>query len=430
MSASSSSSSSSAAYTTVIELNSDKEKEDEWESMGVADKDGQFRDWFFTINTPPAALQCGDFWGSAVKVFGEIRGGVMQVEKSSRVHLQGCFKSVQKYRPATMKNKVRSKALMGWIKPCVNLEKSIAYCTKEDTRVSGPFWHGEWNEDNQGRRDASTQGKRTDLAMVAEDVDSGKSISVIAKNHPTAFMKYHAGIAQYMSVTKAQPARNFMTKLVIYWGASGTGKSRRAWYEANKCGSVYELPVAKEANVIWWPGYTGQKAVILDDFYGWFPFHSFLKMVDRYEWKVRTVGDTFVQFTSEYVFVTSNSNWPTWYSQAFMKEGHWKSAFERRIYSCVEFHEGTMWLPPEEYMASAAARQETGSAGRGAPSPADLLLPDAHRQRYIDELVSDIDRDASPGTINEIMDEHHKRYCSTHECDCESESRRMFNAQL
>lgn len=395
--------------------------------MGVSDTDGQFRNWFFTVNSPAPALQSADFWRSCSKVFGDIRGGVMQVEESSRRHLQGCFNTVQKYRSTTMKNKMRSKAIMGWIKPCISVEKSIAYCTKEETRVAGPFWFGEWTEDNHGRRDTSTQGRRTDLAQVADDVDAGKSISDIAKAHPTAFMKYHAGINQYMTVTKSVQPRDFMTRMVIYWGASGTGKSRRAWHEARQMGDVYELPVAKESNVIWWPGYTGQHSVILDDFYGWFPFHSFLKMIDRYEWKVRTVGDTFVQFTSKYVFITSNSNWPTWYSQAFMKEGHWKDAFARRIYSIQEFEEGTLWVPPEELLASAAASNHHAIVD-DEESELDRLR--AERQRYTDELVSDIDRDASPLTINEIMKEHHKRYCATHTCDCEQEAKRIFNAEI
>jgi len=417
----SSSSSSSSSFSTILELNSERLAEDEFESMGVVDKDGQFRDWFFTINSPPLGLQCGSFWSQATKIFGDIRGGVMQVEKSSRTHLQGCFKTIQKVRPITMKNKVRSKNLLGWIKPCVSLEKSIAYCTKTDTRQAGPFWFGEWTEENQGKRDSSTQGKRTDLALVADDVDSGKSISEVAKAHPTAFIKYHGGIAQYMSVTKSVKPRDFMTKLVIFWGASGTGKSRRAWHEANLAGSVYELPVAKEANVIWWPGYTGQDSVILDDFYGWFPFHSFLKMIDRYEWKVRTVGDTFVQFTSRTVYVTSNSNWPTWYSSQLMKEGHWRQAFERRIFTCTEFKEGDFWEPPTEIMASSSSSSSSSSSCPLASLRAE------RDQRYVDEVCSDIDRDASPLTRNIVMEEHHARYCVNHECDCATQYEAIFN---
>jgi len=340
-------SAAAAPVRTVIEVGGDGHESDA--ENGVASSDtgamsGQYRQWFFTINSPTDAQRNPDtLWPLLVNIFGEIVGGVYQHERAGHDHLQGCFTTKQKYRPTTMKNKFRAKALRGWVRPCVDYEKSLKYCSKDETRVAGPYWYGDMAHGDISRWKG--QGNRTDLKEVAVDIDNGKTLAQVAAAHPSSFIKYHSGIRDYFSVTQSQTPRDFMTELFIYWGAPGTGKSRRAWFEASQLGSVYELPVAKDANVIWWPGYRGQDSVILDDFYGWFPFHQILKMIDRYEWKVRTKGDDFAQFKSRRVFITANSNWPTWYSKEFMREGHWKGAFERRITSCVEFKEGDNWTP-------------------------------------------------------------------------------------
>lgn len=394
---SSASSSSSSSMSTVIEINSVGDEDDLHQHGGVASDTGamtgQYRSWFITVNNPTDAWDEGNGWKILESVFGDIRGGVYQCEKAGTgtSHIQGCFHLVNKCRPQTMKNKVRSKSIQGWIRPCIDFKKSLKYCSKEETRMDGPYWYGDCSH---GDIDAVfTQGKRTDLGTVAVDIDCGKTMKQVAQQHPTAFMKYHTGIEKYMTVTKDVKPREEMTSLHIFWGAPGTGKSRRAWYEGAARGDIYELPVAKESNVIWWPGYAGQKTVIMDDFYGWFPFHQMLKMIDRYEWKIRTHGDNFVQFRSQVVCITSNSNWPTWYAKEFMKEGHWKGAFERRISLCEEFKEGTIWQPPTLVL------------------PTTLELPD---------------RSSSPFTVNEYMEKRHAGH-GANPCDCQSFSSWFFN---
>jgi len=386
---------------TVIEVNGDgTEKDIEEADNGVMSDTGaitgQYRCWFFTINNPSEEWDGGGGWALLRRVVGDILGGVYQHEKVTVDHIQGCFKLSSKTRPTTMKNKFRSKNIRGWIRPCIDYQKSVTYCTKDESRVDGPYFHGELTPYNKDS--VSTQGKRTDLDQVAADISAGMNLKQVALTHSTSFIKYHGGIDKYFSVVSGQKPRDFVTELHIYWGAPGTGKSRRAWHEARKRGRVYELPVAKDSNVIWWPGYSGEETVILDDFYGWFPFHSMLKMIDRYEWKVRTSGDSFVQFTSKVVVITSNSNWPTWYQNQFMKEGYWKAAFERRITLCEEFGSDTAWVPPEETMAAAAA----------------AMRVDVGRQELLD---LDPGNQASPISRNIYMEKRHQVYC-TDKCDC------------
>jgi len=273
-----------------------------------------------------------------------LRGGVYQVEKGEEetVHLQGFFRTAGKFRLASMKNKFRAKELKGWVDISKSPADAIKYCSKDDTRVGdqGPYYYGECSADSE----PATQGKRTDLKRVCEAIEEGHSLVKVAKENAVSFIKYHSGIVKYMQLVAPQKERDFMTELHIYWGAPGTGKSRKAWFEG--AGDVYELPKAKEANVIWWPGYTGQSTVILEDYYGWLPFDVMLKMIDRYPYKVRTQDNHWVQFTSKRVIITSNAPWEAWYAKQCMERADWKPAFERRITHVMHFKEGDNWVPP------------------------------------------------------------------------------------
>lgn len=398
---------SSSNIRTLFEVNA----EDEQGSMGVPDAaavmSGQYRDWFFTINNPSVELRSDGVWERLTAVFGAIRGGVCQHERAATDHIQGCFRTLQKYRMITMKNKMRGKALGGWIKPSIDFRASAKYCSKEETRVAGPWWYGEWS--NGDVESIAGQGKRTDLAEVAVAVGEGKTMKQIALQFPTSFMKYHHGIKDFVSITRHVEARSSMTQLVIYWGAAGTGKSRRAMFEAEARGAVYRLPKAKDSNVIWWPGYEQQPTVIMDDYYGWYPIDEFLKLIDRYEYKVRTKQDEFVQFNSSMVIVTSNSPHTVWYSSELMQKGNWKEALERRISVNVEFKAGSLWEP-----VSSMLRDDEDVTGTLTRTPTQPLADLIAEQEADDDLP---DRCASPIAIETYMHSRHVAKCKTL-CDC------------
>lgn len=393
---------------TIIAVN---DAESEWdEEMGVRSDSnsgtGQYRSWFFTVNNPSDEWKDGKGWDALQRVFGTIRGGVYQLEKATTLHAQGCFTVETKTRVITMKNKMRSKLLRGWIKPCISFEKSVKYCSKEDTRQAGPFWFGTVTSANA----VATQGKRTDLHSVSEAIQAGKSLLEVAKDHPCSFIKYHSGVREYFQLMRQIPERRTMTQLHIHWGVAGAGKSYNCWQLARAIGEVYVLPTAKESHVVWWKDYKGEPAIMLEDYYGWVPLAEMLKMIDENPWKVRTHGDNFVNFNSKHVFISSNSHWANWYSKEFMKEANWKAAFERRITDCTEYT--TKYIPRP-------------------PTPLDFLLDDApptriHRSVEWDD--AEPDRNASPLTVRDYMQMRHATKCaaSNSPCDCDAYETRFY----
>ena len=91
-------------------------------------------------------------------------------------------------------------------------------------------------------------GGRTDLAQAAEAIRSGMDIREVALEFPEPFIKYHKGMMAYKKsdhlpwTTQSAPDG---PEVWVFWGATGTGKSRRAfetWPDAYR----------KMTNDKWW----------------------------------------------------------------------------------------------------------------------------------------------------------------------------------
>lgn len=158
---------------------------------------GQCRSWCFTMNNPTQLLVLDK----------EVKYIVYQLEKAPTTgtpHYQG-FVLFHK-RKSSLKNVKEILARCG--APGCNVRRcrgsnadNEAYCTKEDTRVDGPWRLGE----------PDTPGKRTDLDALKADLDSRKPLSEIADCHFGSFIRYSNGISKYR-VLRAE-VRDWETKV-------------------------------------------------------------------------------------------------------------------------------------------------------------------------------------------------------------------------
>jgi len=92
----------------------------------------------------------------------------------------------------------------------------------------------------------------------------------------------------------------------VYWGHTGTGKSRRAWDEAG----LDAFP--KDPRTKFWDGYRGHKNVVIDEFRGGIDIAHLLRWFDRYPVVVEVKGSSVV-LAAERIWVTSNINPREWY---------------------------------------------------------------------------------------------------------------------
>lgn len=138
---------------------------------------------------------------------------------------------------------------------------------------------------------------------------------------PAVFVKYHKGLAAATALLAKRRDPNVSPTIHIWWGDSGTGKSRKAVTDYPD-GFILTKPNGN--NCVWFDGYEGQQVIIFDEFYGWIQYDLLLRILDRYPLKLQIKGG-FVECSATTFIFTSNKPWQEWYNLPDV------SALERRI---------------------------------------------------------------------------------------------------
>lgn len=245
---------------------------------------GRSRAWCFTINNPTTKPSFG----------GQERYLVYQLEKGLETgteHYQGFVYFGTEKSPKQLKE---------WL-PTAHLEiaksisGSIEYCMKEDTRLDGPWESGV----------RPSQGKRSDLDIVAGRVLEGVSTAVLARSHATAFVRYHRGLQALRAATVTPRSEYTMGCAII--GATGVGKTTAVLER-------YPLAYWKPPLNKWWDNYDQQEVVVIDEFTGWLPIEMLLRLVDRSPLLVETKGGQ-VNFCAKKIIFLSNIPPEQWYPE-------------------------------------------------------------------------------------------------------------------
>lgn len=204
------------------------------------------------------------------------------------------------------------------------LEANKAYCTKEDTRVAGPFFFGVELGEQRGRR--------TDLRVAAAAIRDGGSLVDLIGSDPDLFVKYHRGFDALCNRIVVPRDPDQPPDVRVYHGLSGAGKTRSVHSEF-RADQIYQ----KNGSNKWWCGYTGQACILFDDFSGSLeiPPTELLRITDRYAHGVETKGGRVVLARSVIIFTTM-VHWSLWYraSEDWQVQ---RAAFERRVSRFVQY---------------------------------------------------------------------------------------------
>lgn len=138
--------------------------------------------------------------------------------------------------------------------------------------------------------------------------DNKGNLQAVAEEHPEVFVRHGRGLRDYVTTAGLVPPRKEKTWCSVYVGPPGVGKTRAVAQNIGEAASYWK------PRGPWWDGYSGQKYVVLDDFYGWIPFSELLRVLDRYPLRVPIKG-AFVEFTSEVIYITSNKDPEEWYDK-------------------------------------------------------------------------------------------------------------------
>lgn len=187
----------------------------------------------FTVNNPNGQLLPETWPQRQLKyvIWSEELGSLDEENASGQHHFQGYLE---------LKMQVSITTLKTWpgLEPAHfaprrgSQQQAIAYCSKKDdpTFLDGPWQYGE----------KSKQGQRSDLIELQSDLNSGHTLSYIARNHFSNFIRYNKGITEYLRVTKPiieaheytindfnRPALN-LDKAVVLLGPTKLGKTEFA----------------------------------------------------------------------------------------------------------------------------------------------------------------------------------------------------------
>lgn len=179
-------------------------------------------------------------------------------------------------------------------------KQAADYCKKD-----GDFT--EWGE-------ITRQGERTDWAAATAAVLSGGSIVEVVQEQPQLLPAIRA-LERLQNLSIAPLEREVHTTWLF--GPPGSGKTRYVW---DNFPNVYSKPSGP-----WWDGYSGEEVLLLDDFDGDILYTEFLKVLDRYKYRVPVKGG-YVGARWNKIFITTNKP-----PHEFYRKGN-RDALKRRIH--------------------------------------------------------------------------------------------------
>jgi len=174
------------------------------------------------------------------------------------------------------------------VEPCVgSLNDNEKYCSKESSLITF------------GTK--PSQGERTDLEDVKNDIMAGKSVDAVCIDTPHLFHQYGRTLSRIEDICLRKKFRNWVTTCDWFYGKTGMGKSHHAFKDFDPA-THYRVPDDNG----WWDGYTGQSIVILDEFRGSkMKYCELLTLIDRYPITVRRRGREPAPFLATHIIITS-----------------------------------------------------------------------------------------------------------------------------
>lgn len=244
----------------------------------------------------------------------EVEYAIYQREKcpsTGKLHWQGFVRFHSRKRFTTVK-KIFGPGVHLEFARCV--DKAIAYCCKEDTRVASPIEIGSKPQPRKRKVDVVEQLRLcTPLQVIEENPGLWRSLRQLQSVH----------------CALVSPRRE-MTTGVFLSGLTGRGKSKIASIIASylEPHMTYWAP----ADLKWMDGYYGQPLVIVDEFRGGVPPSRILRLVDRYPFQAEVKGG-FTQWKPKLMIMTSNLR----LAHCFPEDSSTKDAIYRRINEFVVY---------------------------------------------------------------------------------------------
>jgi len=232
---------------------------------------------------------------------------------TGRPHLQGYVQFATKKRGTTV-----TALLRNWFEPQVHPDnpnqegeasvrsspangsdvENELYCSKEDSRIGGPYRFGV-RKSHAGKR-----GGRSDLLDIQVKLRAQIPMSEVREDHFGSWVRYGKALTEYKRMLT--PPRNFKSRVFLFVGPPGKGKSTLMKLIASQIGAIYKVR-AKKGSGLYFDDYDGEPVMIIDEFDGDRMRPVFFnELCDEHEFVLPVHGGAGHQMVSRFVFIGSN----------------------------------------------------------------------------------------------------------------------------
>lgn len=246
------------------------------------------RHWCFTLNNPK---QSADELKALLAP--HCKAAVFQLEEgeSGTPHYQGYCQFNKRLRKP-------SKIIQAHWSVARDVQASIRYCQKADTRKAGPYVIGSLP--------TKTQGRRTDLEKLVELSKQRTSFRDLVQQIPETVSRYPRGARVVHDAFQPNKRKGKPTISLII-GGTGIGKS---YYVYNLSEDLY----TKAPGDKWFDGYEGQDYLHLEEYSGYLPLSKFLYLTDEYPDRRVEVKGGFRTLLATQIWLTTNIHPHGWYN--------------------------------------------------------------------------------------------------------------------
>lgn len=277
---------------------------------------GQSKNWIFTRQATPAESAAWN--SSAASTIPEpyrwhedprVTFVAYQIERAPRtgqLHVQGMISFKSSCRYTAVKTIIGNKP---HVERLAKPDAHFKYVTKEDSRVFGPWVHGD-------RPKGQGKSKEKMGETIWKASGSGKPVAELIEEDPQLIMHKNAlewAMALRLKAKSNRQKLKFL-RVIVSYGETGTGKTFSAINFVAGGTSYYKLSAPSlKGGALWFQYYAGEDVLIMDDWDGQCCTAAVLKnLLDKYELMIPTKGGmTYACWHT--VVITSNLHPRDWY---------------------------------------------------------------------------------------------------------------------
>jgi len=277
------------------------------------------RNWVFTLNNPDQLLDPTEWTNLNLLIYQEETGA------NGTLHFQGYVELSSPRALSYLRSLIPG---AHWEIRKGTKADAVKYSAKEDTRTNwfglekpvifmdGHIIPNELVDDAISELIASSsQATSTEkLDKLKAMIDTGATELCLADADFYTWSRHFRALERYRMLKACK--RTEAMEVIVIQGPTGTGKSKY-------CLDNYPNAYWKQRSC-WWDGYSNEDTVILDEFYGWLPYDTLLRLLDRYPLMVESKGGQ-LQFNSKRIVITSNKPPNKWYKNEYF------AALARRV---------------------------------------------------------------------------------------------------